>query len=557
MRSHRVVCESCAPASRTFLLASRVPQSVCAVLLAGAAGSATAQSITSALAAAAPGTLNAVPVNGAFALALMAAAMAGAAMWFLRKTQWRAHLSVLLAALVVAGGLWGSPSLWAQVVAQFTQPNGETLPIAVVPIVVGGNLQGFQPADFTNATPVALRIAALDPPDLASCFPGGPTYPVPAPTGGAGPAACAVGLSLAAGATCRVDVDAICKALAVQAQALISVAPSSLTFSVNAAGAVTVTNGAGSPAAQNVAATIPAGSNLSVQSSTCGASLAAGASCVITLTGAVPEGPTTVAVKGSNTAAQNVSVTVAPRPTISITGPAQGSRVIAVGSATPLALVVTNDAASSAAAVGITVVDKTAAPNVVVDDSNCTSVAPGASCTLLLTSSTAYAPATLAVGGSNTANTPNVLVAFSYLGGLVFEESGGAGKIVIDAAQQFASQWTGSNASVGAGSTTDGAANTNTIIADPSCSNAPASCAAQRCRDIGADWYLPALNELSTVRAALCPSGAGCNFSGFTGTHSTSTESSTVGVRLLLMPAGTTAVGGKAGSFTARCIRAF
>lgn len=549
MRPQRVVCESCAPAP--------LLRPLCGTLLISAAGPAAAQSISSALVPISPEALAAIPANGALALVLTAAALIGAAMWFLRQKSWTGHLSVVMAALVLAGGLWGSPTLWAQVVAQFTQAGGETLPIPIAPIVVGGTFQGFQPADFTNASGSPLRIAAIDPPNLATCFPGGPNYPVPPPTGGAGPAACAVGLTLPAAAACRVDVDAICKALAVQAQALISVAPSTLTFAVNGTGAVTVTNGAASPSAQNVVATIASGSNLTVQSSTCPASLAAGASCVITLTGAVVEGPTTVIVKGSNTAAQNVSTTVLPRPTISITAPVQPNRVIAVGSATQLALVVTTDPASSTSAVGITVVDKTAAPNLVVDDSNCATVAPGASCTLLLTSNTPYAPATLVVGGANTANSPTALVAFSYLGGLVFQESGGAGKILIDVAQQFASQWTGTGASTGATSATDGNANTNAIVASASCGNAPASCAAQRCRNIGADWYMPALNEVSAVQAAFCPSGAGCNFGSISGALSTSLETSSIGHRLVLMPSGAVAVTGKGNTSTTRCVRAF
>ncbi len=70
---------------------------------------------------------------------------------------------------------------------------------------------------------------------------------------------------------------------------------------------------------------------------------------------------------------------------ISLTNPNQQNRIIAV-SDQGLSLEVTNDNSSIEDAVAITVTDKAACPNVVVNDSNCQSVAPGAHCTLELTS---------------------------------------------------------------------------------------------------------------------------------------------------------------------------
>ncbi|HHS8488476.1 TPA: hypothetical protein ACTUYI_003207, partial [Legionella anisa] len=69
---------------------------------------------------------------------------------------------------------------------------------------------------------------------------------------------------------------------------------------------------------------------------------------------------------------------------------------------------------------------------------------------------TPYAPCTITVSGSNTANSPQTLIAFSHLGGLVFEESGGSGKVVIDVAQGFSSQWTIMPSNTGATSLDDG-----------------------------------------------------------------------------------------------------
>ncbi|WP_233586841.1 hypothetical protein, partial [Legionella sp. km772] len=239
--------------------------------------------------------------------------------------------------------------------------------------------------------------------------------------------------------------------------ATISVNPTTLLFAENSTGDVTVTNNAGSPvAAENVVATIPGGSNISVQSTTCGASLAIGASCTITFASGTQEGPTTIPIAGDNTNTVNVDVTVTSQPQISITNPVQQSRVVAV-SGTVLSLEVTNDAGSAVNANAITVSNKAACPNLSVDDSNCTSVAPGASCTLELTSNSPYAPCTITVSGSNTANSPTTLIAFSYLEGLVFQESEGSGKVVIDVAQGFNSQWTGDFSNIaGATSLDDG-----------------------------------------------------------------------------------------------------
>ncbi|MCC5793046.1 MAG: DUF1566 domain-containing protein [Legionellaceae bacterium] len=303
--------------------------------------------------------------------------------------------------------------------------------------------------------------------------------------------------------------------------ATITVSPSALNFFTGNNGLVTVTNSmASSEPAENVAATIPGGSNISVQSTTCGAVLGIGASCTITFASGIQEGPTAIPIAGDNTNTVNVDVTVTSQPQISITNPVQQSRVVTV-SGTALSLEVTNDAGSLVDADAITVSNMAACPNLSVDDSNCISVAPGDSCTLELSSTTPYAPCTITVSGSNTANSPTTLIAFSHLGGLVFQESGGTGKVVIDAAQGFFSSWTGVVSDItGATSLDNGIANTDAIIADAACSGSPSNCAAYRCRNLDGvstpDWYLPAGNELSAVYSALCSNAAiPCNFGGF------------------------------------------
>jgi len=343
--------------------------------------------------------------------------------------------------------------------------------------------------------------------------------------------------------------------------AMISVNPTTLLFAENSMGDVTVTNNAASPvAAENVAATIPGGSNISVQSTTCGAVLAIGASCTITFASATQEGPTTIPIAGDNTNTVNVDVTVTSQPQISITNPVQQNRVVTVSGAA-LSLEVTNDAGSIVNANAITVSDKAACPNLSVDDSNCASVAPGASCTLELTSNTPYAPCTITVSGSNTANSPTTLIAFSHLGGLVFQESAGSGKVVIDVAQGFSSQWTSVFSNIaGATNLDDGDANTDAIVADPACSNDTNNCAAQRCRNISADWYLPARNELSTVHNALCSNLAiPCNFGGFSSAfYWSSSQVDDFGAWGVDFPSGGGVSGVDKGSVQlVRCVRAF
>ncbi|AWN75799.1 DUF1566 domain-containing protein [Legionella anisa] len=343
--------------------------------------------------------------------------------------------------------------------------------------------------------------------------------------------------------------------------ATISVNPTTLLFAENSTGLVTVTNSAGSPvAAENIAATIPGGSNISVQSTTCGASLAIGASCTITFTASAAEGPTTIPIAGGNTNTVNVDVTVTSQPQISITNPIQQERVVTVSGA-GLSLEITNDAGSAVNANAITVSNMAACPNLSVDDSNCASVAPGATCTLELTSNTPYAPCTITVSGSNTANSPQTLIAFFHLGGLVFEESGGSGKVVIDVAQGFDSRWTSFYTIIaGATSLDDGVANTDAIVADVACTGSPSECAAQRCRDISADWYLPARNELSAVHSALCSNLAiPCNFGGFsTAFYWSSSQLDLTIARGVIFPSGNSInINDKFSELPVRCTRTF
>ena len=189
--------------------------------------SASAQTISSG----APAVAN-VPVDSPLALGALLVAVALAGWWSLRRSHGVRRVASLLLVAAVVGLAGQGAGLMAQVVSAFTQPAGETLPITVSPITAGG-FTGFQPADFSNNSGAALRIAAIDPPDLAQCFatnpantllPPGPPTPSPHP-------ACGVGAMLANGATCRVDVEAICRSLYVSGATLTAISPNSGTAS--------------------------------------------------------------------------------------------------------------------------------------------------------------------------------------------------------------------------------------------------------------------------------------------------------------------------------------
>ena len=302
----------------------------------------------------------------------------------------------------------------------------------------------------------------------------------------------------------------------------ISVNPFIFLMAENSTETVTVTNDANSSdSANNVSATIPGGSGISVQSTTCGSSLAIGANCTITFASTIQVGPIIIPIKGDNTNTVNVYTTVTDQPLISITGPSQQNRVISTDGFTALDLIITNDSNSIINAHNITVSDKTSCPNLSVDHSSCISVAPGNSCQLALTTTTPYAPCNITISGTNTGNSPTTLVAFSHLGGLVFQKSGTNGKVVIDAGSEFTSEWTyPSKAGIsGASSDDDGVSNTNAIVANSACTNRTGNCAAHRCRSISSDWYLPAKNELQAVIFALCPGSVyPCDFGSFANT---------------------------------------
>lgn len=333
-------------------------------------------------------------------------------------------------------------------------------------------------------------------------------------------------------------------------------------------GVVTVTNDINSSEpAYNIVANIPGGTAFSVQSTTCGSILAIGYSCDITFASSAADGPTTIPVQGDNTNTANVYVESASTTLISITSPTQQNRIVPseIGS---LSLTVTNDPDSLQSATNIDVIDKSSCPNLSVDASNCTSLAVGASCDLLLfrsllTPSLLYAPCTITISGTNTANSPTTLIAFSRDGGLIFETNGITGKIVSNQADEFTSEWTfpGRSDVPGATSMDDGKVNTDNIVANPDCIIGTSNCAAYRCTEIGSGWYLPAATQLQSVIFTLCPgSSYPCAFGDFSNKFywsSTQWYLQTRNAYAVDVPDGNFGLSDKWSSQPVRCIRDF
>ena len=314
--------------------------------------------------------------------------------------------------------------------------------------------------------------------------------------------------------------------------------------------------------AYNVSPSIPNGSSIT-QTNTCGASLAVGGTCTITFTSyATQEGPITIPVSGSNTNSVNIYAAVTDQPVISILAPTEQNRIVSTDGVTALRLYIKNSEDSIFNAQNINVTNKSACPNLTVNASNCTTVDPGSSCALTLTTTTPYAPCTITISGNNTANSPTTLIAFSHLGGLVFESNGSQGKVVIDSGSEFSSEWTfsGKDNISGASSDSDGVSNTNAIVANSACTNRTSNCAAYRCRAISFEWYLPAYTELQSAIFALCPGSVyPCTFGSFNNTFYWSSTQwfSASNAYTVDVPDGNVAISDKWNSSPVRCIRNF
>lgn len=93
--------------------------------------------------------------------------------------------------------------------------------------------------------------------------------------------------------------------------ATISATPPSLTLAVGQAGTITVGNAGDSPiSAQNLTVDVPPTSSILVDTGTCAAALAPGASCAFQIVGAAAETATELVVSGDDTTTSIVTVTL-------------------------------------------------------------------------------------------------------------------------------------------------------------------------------------------------------------------------------------------------------
>lgn len=142
------------------------------------------------------------------ALAIVAAALALAALQ--RPTRQRC---LPVVTMLLTGSLMATQEIRSLAERSFEDPQGESLPIPVRPITGNeGGLLGFERVDFTNASGVALQLSEASLPGRTACFgvANPPDFPGTAPPAEEAPE-CAEGSTLLDGATCRVDVEALCR----------------------------------------------------------------------------------------------------------------------------------------------------------------------------------------------------------------------------------------------------------------------------------------------------------------------------------------------------------
>lgn len=507
-----------------------------------------------------------IPVDHPFALLVLFAGLCVLAARALRRTHRNAAFSLLLAGTLTLFVV-ATPGLRAQLVSQFTNPTGETLPVPVSPIASGDDVAGFEPADFHNASGANLSIAAIDAPTFAQCFPAGldgELLPPAAP--GAVPATCVVGNLLPDGANCRVDVDAICREQAETNLGLLSVTGSPLTLTANGpTGQLTVTNGPNAVAAQSIVSSFTGTAldgNVTETGNTC-ASLAPGSSCTLTFTpGNTVVAETGFTLSGSNTNTITARIEIESGSTLTAVSPSSGTASGGTG--------VTLTGTGLSGATGVTFDGVEATSVNVVNSTTVTAVTP------------AHATGTVDVVIATPAGGATLSNGFTYLttavgqaasgGTLACLNGGGNNLIAVTADNSTGIEWGGFGTAIGASaqSTTDGATNTTAIV-NALGNNGGTPYAAQLCSDYEVDsqgntpcqdsntcyddWFLPAQEQLSclfTNRVAIGGFG--------TGTYWSSTELSVSPANdalIIFFDAGANINQAKNSFSRLRCVRAF
>lgn len=137
------------------------------------------------------------------------------------------------------------------------------------------------------------------------------------------------------------------------------------------------------------------------------------------------------------------------------------------------------------------------------DASACTSLAPQASCAIILTATAPYAPQSFITVTGDNVSTPGTIrgLAFSINNYLVFNVESPTNATVIDTALSSTGiQWGQTGLLVGASSTENGQANTTLIVGTPGIgANAAAVCYNSTSGGaVVGTWYLPAICQLGT-----------------------------------------------------------
>ncbi len=285
-------------------------------------------------------------------------------------------------------------------------------------------------------------------------------------------------------------------------QATLDVSPASLDFTLNATGDITITNASSaSVTATNIAATIPAGSNLSIQSTTCAAELVVASSCIITFAATALEGPVDVTIAGDNTNTVTVPITVSSGSTLTGITPASGSASGGTG------VTLTGTGLTGATSVSFGGLAATSVN--VVNSSTITAVTPaGVTGAVDVVVSTPAGGATLTDGYTYL----TTAVGQTSGGGVIAALEGGFYNLIASVADaSAAAPFGGHGIFTGAASTEDGAANTLLIVDElgagsyaanmchnhevDSQGNTPCQ-AGNTCYN---DWFLPARVQLLRV----------------------------------------------------------
>jgi len=320
--------------------------------------------------------------------------------------------------------------------------------------------------------------------------------------------------------------------------AQLSRTPTTLSFTAGSSTAqsVTVTNQSTVTTVENLAASIPGGSSVTISSQDCSSTLSPQTNCTYSFLPGNTVGSTEVTIAGSNTTtpAATVSITTSAPPTTTITasspritlaypqGQTSGSGsviIINTGTTNP-ALNVQADLSGLTCTSLYTNISATTCPSI---------AANGGTCTITFTTqspnSVVCLPGSITISGSNTASALTENMAFTIANYYIFALNADSSATATGTAPQGLSTAVTSNLAfdsscssmppyncdtnwtTGADSLYDGVSNTLSIISQASASSQLSDVqAANQCNDIISDdtgvvppgtWYLPAVCQMS------------------------------------------------------------